>query len=419
MPDGFVGAANADNAVPGVNLYDTASEPNESSSGEAPVKGAAYYAALLEQQRRAADSAGFDDGNEFDSQPLQSDDYVGVDLSGQTGAGQPEENTDTDSGTKDAGPGSANYFRQKIAAHVAESEANEAAAEYELRITDLRGENLKLRSDLRTLKQQSGFSEVFRRYEADLEASRREVGELRKANAKLETSLDAQIVRQAMSKGRGNTNIKDDAVSDASKKIKTRLRNLRAEVLTLREQISQWQLKDRTFALHKRCLADATKKSRKLARRCEAAETENSGLKSANSALREEVVQLRARCGGLEQERRELDFENRKASLEVKRLRQAVDDMAHRRNRAGHVSGVADAIERNPYRPTMSYRNQDELPQDVRNCLQRLHRSVSRYCPRSLHTLALLKVSICAVIMVMQSLGCSMHCIQARTIVFV
>ena len=206
-------------------------------------------------------------------------------------------------------------------------------------------------------------------------------------------------------------------------------------------QVAEWELKDRTFALHKRCLEDASRKSRKLAKRCQAAELENSSVKSANSALREEVVQIRARCGALEQvrasvrvvccsshvhtlrhtnqpanrptshlltcswccvslcgagpgwssygqERREAQFEARKSSLEVHRLRQVVQDMAYSRNRAAQVDGVSAAINGNPYRPTTSYRHQDDLPQEVRGCFQRLHKSVSRHCPRSLHTLA-------------------------------
>jgi hypothetical protein len=34
---------------------------------------------------------------------------------------------------------------------------------------------------------------------------------------------------------------------------------------------------------------------------------------------------------------------------------------------------------------------QDDLPEEVRACFQRLERAISRACPRSLHTLALLK----------------------------
>ena len=121
-----------------------------------------------------------------------------------------------------------------------------------------------------------------RRYESDLEAARKEIAALRKANAKLETAVDAQIVKDAVSKRSGGVGSGNGAAAGpgqsaaASKKLKTRLRNLRAEVLTLREQVGEWELKDRTFALHKRCLEDATKKQRRLARRCEGAELENS-----------------------------------------------------------------------------------------------------------------------------------------------
>jgi hypothetical protein len=53
------------------------------------------------------------------------------------------------------------------------------------------------------------------------------------------------------------------------------------------------------------------------------------------------------------------DFEARKASLEVQRLRQVVDDMAHARNRAAQVDSVSQAIHGNPYRPAhASFRRQ-------------------------------------------------------------
>ena len=188
MPDGFVGAANADDAVPGVGLLDYAED--EHGGEDPPIRGAAYYAQLIERQRRELDEHSRREHYGYGSQHSRSlqkenhespnrrqylDHHFSADE--RTGAGSDSGRAaDVESGV-DAGrsedeesevpsplaAGGAEYFRQKIAAHVAENEAAEAAAEYEVRIAELRGENVKLRGDLRAIKQASGFADVFRR----------------------------------------------------------------------------------------------------------------------------------------------------------------------------------------------------------------------------------------------------------------
>lgn len=196
MPDGFLGAANADDAVPGVGLSDYGED--EHSTEDPPIRGAAYYAQLIEKQRRELEEQSRRDHYGYGTQhsrslqqqqqqihgspppPPQRRQYLDHHFSNDetTGAGSDSGRAaDVESGVgvghsgdeesegvpSPLAAGGAEYFRQKIAAHVAENEAAEAAAEYEVRIAELRGENVKLRGDLRAIKQASGFADVFRR----------------------------------------------------------------------------------------------------------------------------------------------------------------------------------------------------------------------------------------------------------------
>ena len=63
---------------------------------------------------------------------------------------------------------------------------------------------------------------VWSRYEADLEAARQEINKLNKKNARLETAVDAQIVRAAVAKSKNNDNIRDGTIGDVSNKLKVR-----------------------------------------------------------------------------------------------------------------------------------------------------------------------------------------------------
>ena len=74
---------------------------------------------------------------------------------------------------------------------------------YELQMAALRGENVKLRGELRSIKRASGFADVFKRYESDLEDARKEILQLRKDNAKLETANDAQVGQSPREGGDG------------------------------------------------------------------------------------------------------------------------------------------------------------------------------------------------------------------------
>ncbi len=70
-----------------------------------------------------------------------------------------------------------------------------------------------------------------------MQALHDEASALRTRNAALETSLDEHMVRQAMAGMRSNANIRDSTTADLSRKLKARLRHLRAEVETLRQQV--------------------------------------------------------------------------------------------------------------------------------------------------------------------------------------
>mgnify|MGYP000727980985 CR=1 FL=1 len=385
----------------------SAAERDATNNGNEPIRGSAYYAALLEQQRdelkkqensrhsfstqQPNDTTGQHEPstNTTSAPPIDNDDDVvlsDIDPDPDTERASTDNSDLPDTTTEKAA-----YFRDKIAAHTAAHDAAENLARYELEITDLRSNNLKLRSELRALKRNSGFVDVFERYDADLAAAQTDLNDLRRRNAKLETQVDSHIVREATGRTRFNSNIKETSISDLSNKLRSRLRNLRAEVLTLRDQLADYQLKDRNYALHKRCWEDAQRKLRKFAKRAERVERENVDVASANAALREEVIQLRARCGGLEQDKREAEFECKKLSLETRRLRQCVANMTDGRNRAANIDTITGAIEGNPYRPTTSFRQVSSLPEEVRACFARLHKAISAKCPRALHTLALLK----------------------------